>query len=154
MNLSVMIVVLQGLTVSQSNSPHPVVIVDDPQEVRRVVGRVEGIFTPSQIEAESPRRDLKRYLEAERRREKSVDTRRDLRRIGLLQDRYFWHCAGYIKGGQKELFCSFVRQEMIEMSRLRRKTFPTIYDGGISVCWCYFSLKLGRIIRLEWNGEA
>ena len=150
-----LVVMLQGMTAMQAESPYPVVVVDDPQEVRHAVGfPVDGTFTPSQEEAEAPRRDLPRYLEAEGLHGKSKERRDSLRRIGLAQAQYLWHCGGYKKDGQKNLFCSLVRGEMSEQSFLRRKTFPVIKDGGISVCRCHFNMKSGRIVRLEWNGEA
>jgi hypothetical protein len=151
--LTAIVVVLQGVPATPAESPNRVVVVDDPQEVRNAVGfQVDGTFTPSQEEAEAPRRDLPRYLESEGQHEKSKERQEDLRRIGLGQGQYFWHCAGYKKRGQKNLFCSLVRREPSEI--LRRKTFPVIKDGGISVCHCHFNIKSGRIVRLEWNGEA
>jgi hypothetical protein len=151
--LTAIIVVLQGATATQSESRYPVIVVDDPQEVRNAVGfQVDGTFTPSQEEAEAPSRDLARYLESEGKHEKSKERRDDLRRIGLVQGQYLWHCGGYKKHGQKNLFCSFVRRDPSE--RLRRRTFPVIKDGGIAVCRCYFNIESGRIVRLDWNGEA
>ena len=147
------VVAMLALTVTQPGPPYPVIVVDNPQEVRRAVDvRVDGTFTPSQQEAEAPRRDLARYLEAESRGEKSKDRQDRLHQIGLVQDKYVWHCGGYKKGRQKYLFCTFVWREPGE--RLLQKTFPVIKDGGISVCYCHFSMKRGRIVRLEWNGEA
>lgn len=133
----------------------PVVVVEDARAVRDAVGfQVDATFTPTQDEAEAPRRDLARYIETERRREKRGERADGLRRIGLASDRYLWHCGGYVKEGQKYQVCSFVRYEPGELPRLREKHFPMIKDGGISVCHCYFNMRLGRIIRLEWNGEA
>jgi hypothetical protein len=154
--LGSMLVVLQALAAGQQGSPHPVVVVDDPREARHAIGeRVDGIFTPSQDEAEAPRRDLARYLEAERRQAKGDNDRQDrLRRIGIAMDQYFWHCAGYSKDRQRYLFCSFVRFSPSDLSRLRQNRFPVIADGGISVCHCHFSMKRGQIVRLEWNGES
>ena len=161
--LGAMLVVLQALAAGQQDSPHPVVVVDDAREARHAIGvRVDGIFTPSRDEAEAPRQDLARYLEAERRlaKDHAKDQARDndrqarLRQIGLALDQYFWHCAGYTKDRQRYLFCSFVRYSPSDLPRLRQKTFPVINDGGISVCRCHFSMKLGQIVRLEWNGEA
>jgi hypothetical protein len=148
------ILLLQGLVASDRPLPLPVVVVDDAQEVRRMVGLgVDGTFIPSQDEAEAPRRDLKRYLETERRRAKTHDRQR-LRRIELVMEQYFWHCGGYVKDGNNFLFCSFVRFQPGDLPRLRQKAFPGIKDGGISVCRCHFNQKLGRIVRLDWNVEA
>jgi hypothetical protein len=150
--LAATLLVLQA-TAAHPGPPYLVVVVDDPKEVRRAIDiRVDGTFTPTQEEAEAPRRDLARYLESESHREKSKERQESLRRISRAQHQYLWHCAGYKKAGQKNLFCSFVRREPSEL--FLRKAFPAIKDGGTSVCRCHFSLKSGRIARLEWNGEA
>lgn len=147
-------IVAQALAAGQEPAL-PVVVVEDAQEIRRAVGfKVDDAFVPTQNEADAPRQDLSRYLAAERAREKNDDRQLRLRRIGMAADRYLWHCGGYMKEGQKYLFCTFVRYEPSSLSRLRQKHFPVIYDGGISVCRCYFNVKLGRIVRLDWNGEV
>ena len=148
-----LLLVLQAVTMAQPGPPYPVVVIDDSEEVRSAIGiRVKGTFTPTQAEAEAPRRDLARHLESESHREKSKERQESLRRIRLGQERYVWHCGGYKKGGQKYLFCTFVRREPDE--RLLRKKFPVIKDGGISACSCHFDMKRGQISRLDWNGEA
>lgn len=136
--------------------PEPVVIIDNAEAVRHAVGfKVDAVFTPTRDEAEAPRKDLARYLEAEQRREKDAYRKSQLRRIQSAGERYFWHCGGYVKDKQKELYCSFVRVgQPQDLEWLRKKEFPMIEDGGTSVCRCYFSLKSGHIVRLEWNGEA
>jgi hypothetical protein len=133
-----------------------VVIVDDAAAIRRAVGgRVDAVFTPTRDEAEAPRKDLARYLQAERKREKDGYRRTQLHQIEAAIDRYFWHCGGYVRDKQKYLYCSFVLiDQPSELASLRRKQFPDIDDGGTSVCNCSFSLKTGHIVRLEWNGEA
>jgi len=151
----VAVIVLQAVAAFGQGAALPVVIVDDSKEIRHAVGfKVDDVFTPTQDEAEAPRRDLARYIDVERSREKDDNRQSRLRRIGMSANRYLWHCGGYVKDGQKSLFCSFVRHEPSDLPRLRQKHFPVIYDGGISVCRCYFNVKLGRIVRLEWNGEA
>lgn len=144
-----------GLVLAQQH-PEPVVIIDNAESVRHAVGfKVDAIFTPTRDEAEAPRKDLARYLEAELRREKDAYRKTQLRRIQSIGERYFWHCGGYVKDKQKYLYCSFVligRPQDLEW--LRKKEFPVIDDGGTSVCRCHFSLKSGQIARLEWNGEA
>ena len=136
--------------------PEPVVIIDNADSVRHAVGfKVDAVFTPTRDEAEAPRKDLARYLEAERRREKDAYRTSQLRQIQLSSDRYFWHCGGYVKDKQKYQYCSFVRvHQPSDLERLRQKQFPVIADGGTSVCRCFFSLKSGHIVRVEWNGEA
>jgi hypothetical protein len=37
---------------------------------------------------------------------------------------------------------------------LRQPRFPQIFDGGTDVSQCNFSLKLGQIVSIGWNGEA
>jgi hypothetical protein len=143
------------LAAGESGSQYPVIVIDDPTEIRKAVGfRVDGAFTPTQRGAEAPRQNLPRYLAMERERENGNIRHEHLLRIGQSIDRYFWHCGGYVKDGQKYLFCSFVRYQPSDLPRLRRKVFPVIHDGGTSVCRCHFSIKLGRIVRLAWNGEA
>jgi hypothetical protein len=130
----------------------PVVIVEDGKQVRHVVGfPVDGTFAPSQDEAEAPRRDLPRYLEAERAREKDRYRRQQLRQIGEQRSRYVWHCGGYTKAKERYLYCTFV-SDWPESAQ--RKEFPDIDDGGTSVCNLTFRLKTGKIVRIDWNGEA
>jgi hypothetical protein len=130
----------------------PVVIVEDGREIRRAVGfAVEGTFTPSQEEAEAPRRDLARHLESELAREKDRYRRAQLGRISAARDRYLWHCGGYTKNKERYLFCTFV---LGWPEKATRKEFPEIADGGTSVCRCTYRLKAGKIAELEWNGEA
>jgi hypothetical protein len=130
----------------------PVIIVEDGKEVRHVVGfPVDATFTPSQEEAEAPRRDLPRYLEAERAREKDRYRRDQLRQIDERRARYVWHCGGYTKAKERFLYCTFVS---VFPESAQRKTFPAIDDGGTSVCNLTFRVKTGRIVRLDWNGEA
>src|SRR6516162_7976422 len=101
-NLTAIVVAMQALAALPSRPPYPVVVVDDPREVREAVGiRVDGTFTPGQEEAEAPRRDLARYLDSESRGEKSKERQERLHRISLLRDQYIWHCGGYKKGRQK-----------------------------------------------------
>lgn len=108
--------------------PEPVVIVDDAAAIRRAVGgRVETVFTPTRDEAEAPRKDLPRYLAAERKREKDGYRRTQLHQIEAAIDRYFWHCGGYVKGKQRYLYCSFVRKE--------DKKLDTIYVAGALQVW-------------------
>ena len=136
-------------------APPPVVVVDEPAAIRAAVGfEVDGTYIATAAEAEAPRQDLVRYLEAERRRERSATRQFQMRRIEVARDRYLWHCGGYLKDGQKYLFCSFVRYEPSALPQLRQKAFPVIFDGGVSVCRCYYSRKIGRIIRVEWNAEV
>lgn len=130
----------------------PVVIVEDGLEVRRAVGvLVDTTFTPSQEEAEAPRRDLHRYLTAERAREKDRYRREQLHTIDVTRAKYVWHCGGYTKDEERYLYCSFVS---VWPESAQRKEFPSIDDGGISVCNLTFRLKTRKIIRLDWNGEA
>jgi hypothetical protein len=130
----------------------PVVIVEDGKQVRHAVGfPVDGTFTPSPEEAEAPRRDLPRYLEAERAREKDSYRRKQLGEIDEKRARYVWHCGGYTKAKERYLYCTFVS---VFPESADRKTFPVIEDGGTSVCNLTFRLKTGKIARLEWNGEA
>jgi hypothetical protein len=133
-------------------APRPVVIVDDAREIRRAVGgAIDGTFTPSQDEAEAPRRELPTYLAAERAREKDRYRREQLHRIEEARDRYVWHCGGYKKGAERYLYCSFV---LGWPEKADRKEFPEIEDGGTSVCRCTYRVKTGKIVKLEWNGEA
>jgi hypothetical protein len=150
-----MLVVTLGVVAPQL-SPEPVVIVDDAAAIRRAVGgHVDAVFTPTRDEAEAPRKDLARYLAAERKREKDGYRRTQLHQIETNIDRYFWHCGGYVKDKQKYLYCSFVLiGRPSDLASLRQKHFPAIDDGGTSVCNCTFSLKSGHIVRLDWNGEA
>ena len=147
---------LQSGGPSGTPPPEPVVIVEDAAAIRRAVGgKVEAIFTPTRDEAEAPRKDLARYLTAERKREKDGYQRDQLHQIEVVIHRYFWHCGGYVKDKQKYLYCSFVLVDHpSELAFLRQKHFPEIYDGGTSVCNCTFSLKSGQIVRIAWNGEA
>jgi hypothetical protein len=130
----------------------PVVIVEDGYEVRRVVGSlVDGTFTPTQKEAEAPRRTLPRYLQAETAREKDRDRRDHLRQINGNLARYVWHCGGYTKAKERYLYCTFVSDWPESAAR---KEFPAIDDGGTSVCNLTYRLKTGKIVRIDWNGEA
>jgi hypothetical protein len=131
---------------------HPVVIVEDSKQVRHVVGfPVEGTFTPTQEEAEAPRRELPRYLQAERARENDWYRRDYLRQINENLAKYAWHCGGYKKAKERYLYCSFVS---IFPESAERKEFPNIDDGGASVCNLTFRLKTGKIVRWDCNGEA
>jgi hypothetical protein len=130
----------------------PVVIVEDALEIRRVVGApIDRAFTPTQAEAEAPRRELPHHLVVERAHEKGRDRRERLQKIYENRARYVWHCGGYEKDDERFLYCTFVS---IGLEIVERKTFPVIDDGGIGVCNLTFRLKTGKIVRLDWNGEA
>jgi len=132
--------------------PRPVVIVEDARQIRRVVGpAADGTFTPSQEEAEAPRRELPRYLQAESAREKDRTRRKQLQQIEEQRARYVWHCGGYTKAKERYLYCTFVS---IFPESAARKEFPDIDDGGTSVCNLTFRLKTGKIVRIDWNGEG
>ena len=130
----------------------PVVIVDDAKKVRHAVGvPVDGTFTPTQEEAEAPRRELPSYLQAETAREKDRHRREQLRQIEEQRARYVWHCGGYKKAKERYLYCTFVSDWSESAAR---KAFPDIDDGGTSVCNLTFRLKTRKIVRLDSNGEA
>jgi hypothetical protein len=131
-------------------SPRPVIIVEDAEQLRRLVGpAAEGTFTPSQDEAEAPRLELPRYLQTERAREKNRYRREQLHQIDEKRARYVWHCGGYTKGKERYLYCTFVTPGWPEIAQ--RKEFPGIKDGGTSVCNLTFRLatKTIRAARLE-----
>jgi hypothetical protein len=133
-------------------APSPVVIVEDGKQVRHAVGfRVDGTFTPTQDEAEAPRRELPSYLQAARAKEKDRYRREQLHQVEEKSARYVWHCGGYTKAKERYLYCSFVS---VWPESAQRKEFPSIDDGGTSVCNLTFRLKTGKIVRLDWNGEA
>jgi hypothetical protein len=134
----------------------PVVIVEDPRQISAVLGfKPDSTFTPSPEEAEGPRRDLARYVDAERSREKKNPYRKEaLGRIRKAVDRYVWYCGGYTQKGERLLFCTFVLGTLAGGPQPGPKAFPVIDDGGTSVCYCHYDLKAGKIVKLFWNGEA
>jgi hypothetical protein len=149
------LILFQAATGVGQPAPPPVVIVDDAQQIRAWAGPgVDSTFTPGPVEAEAPRRDLARYIDAELRTEKKNKYRKEqLGQIRRTADRYHWYCGGYTRKKEKFLFCSFVRQAPPDTAQAR-KSFPEINDGGASVCRCHYDLRAGKIVRLEWNGEA
>jgi hypothetical protein len=134
----------------------PVIVVSDAKEVASRLHSegvpFDGTFTASLEDARRARRDLSRFV---RLQMKSADSRRaeQLRQILLKERAYVWHCGGFERQGSRFLHCSFVRYHDGD-SHLRQPRFPVIFDGGTDVGRCQFSLTAGRLVRIEWNGEA
>jgi hypothetical protein len=149
------IAVVLNAVATAAAAPTPVVIVDNPREIRAMVGAgADGTFTPSPEEAEGPRRDLVRFVDARLQREKNKYGREQLNRIRKQADRYFWYCGGYTQKGHKSLFCTFVLSPPPGQAGPGPKAFPVIKDGGTSVCRCHYDVESRKVVRLDWNGEA
>jgi len=103
-------------------------------------------------DARRARRDLGRFVRAEMKRSDARRTEH-LRQILRTEHAYVWHCAGFERKGSRFLHCSFVRHHDGD-DHLRQPRFPQIFDGGTDVSQCNFSLKLGQIVSIGWNGEA
>jgi hypothetical protein len=123
----------------------PVSIVDDRVELRRGL-KANGVRFD-----EAARHALRPHLEAAIAHERHPDRKAALRGILAHIAVYDWHCGGFIRRGQRSLFCSFDRGIVM---RSPGKFFPEIADGGIGVCRCVFHLRDRRIEKLEWNNDA
>jgi hypothetical protein len=132
----------------------PVAIVDDKQELRRGLEangvKFDDVFVATAEDGEAARHALRPYLESAVARERDQDRKTQLRGILEQLAGYDWHCGGFVRRGQRSLFCAFDRGILI---REPGKFFPTIADGGIGVCRCLFRLRQRRIEHLEWNDE-
>jgi hypothetical protein len=133
-----------------------VIVVQDAGEIERGLRwhglPFDGTFLASMDDARRARRDLGRFVRAEMKRSDARRTEH-LRQILRTEHAYVWHCAGFERKGSRFLHCSFVRYHDGD-DHLRQPRFPQIFDGGTDVSQCNFSLKLGQIVSIGWNGEA
>ena len=146
---------LSILVHADPKTPLPIVIVDDPSEVRRALKghgiKFDELSPTTPAEAEDARHALAPYLKAELAREPDRDRKEKLGQILAHIDAYAWTCGGFKRRGERSLFCLF---ERIEGLGHGGKVFREMKDGGTSICRCVFRLRARRIDKLEWNGEA
>jgi hypothetical protein len=146
------------LSVTVPSNPRlvtPVSIVDESNELRRGLKfngvKFDDVFVATAEDGEAARHALRPYLTAAIGHERDADRKAELAGILERLGEYDWHCGGFIRRGQRSLFCAF---DMGIITRSPGKFFPRIADGGIGVCRCIFRLRDRRIQSLQWNDSG
>ncbi len=132
-----------------------VAIVDDRTDLQRKLKangvKFDDLFVATAADGEAARRALGPHLTFAIAHEREPYRKSQL--AGILEQiaGYDWHCGGFVRHGQRSLFCTFDRGAV---TRERAKFPQEGKDGGISWCQCLFRLREQQIEDLEWHGEA
>jgi hypothetical protein len=154
-NATLALGLLSILVHADPRTPLPIVIVDEPSEVRRALKahriKFDELSPTTLAEAETARHALAPYLKAEIARERDKDRKEKLGQILSHIDAYAWSCGGFKRRGEKSLFCVFERLEGLGQGG---KGFREMADGGTWICRLVFHLRDRRIDKLEWNDDG